>query len=152
MTDPKSSVDPGPEIAAIQARLDALTGITRQGYPAGFNFPRDDFNKKAPYRDFEPGSVTATSGGRTLAGGEQAQPHAWSFQVHHVAPTRAQAVALSIETDKSLIGWAPTEHATAIQPFFFNMYDETDKNGEFLQWKATRFYECTLGMIPDLSL
>lgn len=152
MTDPKSSVDPRAEITAILARLDALSGITREGYPAGFEFPRDEFNKKQPYRDLEPGSVTATSGSRTIAGGEQAQPHIWSFQVHHVAPTRQQASELAIETDMSLIGWAPSPHASVISMFFFNMYDETDKNGEFLQWKATRFYECMLGAVPDFTL
>lgn len=145
-----SSVDPRNEIAAIQARLDGLSGITRQGFPQGYVFPTDAFGKKLPYRDFEPGSVIPTAGGRMIAAGEQAQPHSWSFQVHHVAPTREQVVALGIETDMSLIGWAPSASSTVIGMFFFAMYDEFNKNGEFVQWIATRFYETTLGQNPDL--
>jgi len=145
-----SSVDPTAEIAAIKARLDGLTGITVEGAPGGFAFPLDGFGKKLPYRDFEPGSVIPTGGERMLAAGEQGQPHVWAFQVHHVAPKRSQVIALSIETDKSLIGWEPSIAASPISTFFFSMYDEFSKNGEFVQWIATRFYETTLGQNPDL--
>jgi hypothetical protein len=145
-----SSVDPTLEIAAIKARLDTLSGITVEGAPAGFVFPVDGFGKKLPYRDFEPGSVIPTGGGRMLAAGEQGQPYVWAFQVHHVAPRREQVVALSIETDLSLIGWQPTDASTEIGTFYFSMYDEFAKNGERVQWIATRFYETTLGQNPDL--
>jgi hypothetical protein len=144
-----SSVNPSAEIVAIEARLDALTGITRQGFPQDFEFPRDGFGKKLAYRDFEPGSVIPAGTGRMLAAGEQGQPYVWAFQVHHVAPTRQEAVALSIETDMSLIGWEPSVAAGPIGTFYFSMYDEFAKNGESVQWIATRFYETTLGQNPD---
>ena len=51
-----SSVDPTGEIVAILARLKAL-GATEQGYPQDHEFPVDGFGARAPYRDFEPGSM-----------------------------------------------------------------------------------------------
>lgn len=145
-----SSVDPTAEIAAIVARLDALTGVTYQGIPQGLVLPRDAFSRKEPYRDFEAGSPLRTNAGRMLGAAEQSQPYIWSFQVHHVAPTRTQATALAIETDKSLIGFEPSTNASAISVFYFSMYDEFDEHGEIVQWIASRFYETTLGMSPDL--
>lgn len=144
-----SSVDPTAEIATILARLKAL-GTTEQGYPQDYEFPLDAFAVKLPYRDFEPGSVIPAGRGRLLGAGEQAQPYVWAFQVHHVAPSREQANALSIETDKSLIGWSPSIAAGPIGTFYFTMYDETSKNGDHIQWIATRFYETELGQNPDL--
>lgn len=145
-----SSVDPRQEIIAIEARLKSLTGVTEQGYPQGYDFPTDGFGKKLPYRDFEPGSVIPSAGQRLLAAGEQAQPYIWAFQVKHVAPSRQQVIELAIETDMSLIGWAPSDAASEISTFYFTMYDEFAKNGESVQWIATRFYETTLGQKPDL--
>lgn len=145
-----SSVDPTAEIIAIKARLDALTGVTYEGIEQGTEFEMDGFGKKAPYRDFEAGSVIPSATGRLLAGGEQDQPHIWAFQVHHAAATRKKATDLAIETDKSLIGWAPSAAASPIKTFFFTVYDETAKNGERIGWIATRFYETTLGQNPDL--
>lgn len=148
-----SSVDPTAEIAAIKARLDTLTdGVTYMGVPQGFVLPTDGFGNKLPYRDFEPGSTIPTAGERLLAAGEQAQPHIWAFQVHHYAPTRQEAINLCIATDKSLMGWAPSEASTEISTFFFTVYDEFAKNGERVGYIATRFYETTLGQTPDLSL
>jgi len=148
-----SSVDPTAEIAAIKSRLDALTdAATYMGIPQGFELPRDKWGKKAPYRDFEPGGLIPASGGRTIAGGEQAQPHIWAFQVHHYAPTREQVNLLAIATDKALMGWAPSTAASPISTFYFTMYDEFSKSGERVGYIATRFYEMTLGMNPDLTL
>ena len=145
-----SSVDPRNEIAAVQARLDGLSGVTKQGFDPNFEFPVDGFNRKLPYRDFEPGSVIPTAGERLLGAGEQSQPHVWAFQIHHVAPTRAQANELCIESDMSLMGWEPSENAGPIGTFYFTMYDEFNKNGETNVFIATRFYETTLGQSPDL--
>lgn len=144
-----SSVDPRVEIVNIKARLGALTGITVSGAPQGFAFPMDSFGKKLPYRDFEQGSVIPSAGQRMLAANEQGQPYVWAFQVHHVAPSRDAVINLSIETDMSLIGWQPSNAAGPIGTFFFNTYDEFAKNGERIQWIATRFYETELGQNPD---
>ena len=146
-----SSVDPRIEIANIKTRLSAL-GLTEIGYPMGYEFPLDAFSKKLPYRDLEPGSIIPTAGERRLGAGEQGQPHVFAFQVHHVAPTRQQVVDLSIETDMSLIGWAPSDASGPISTFFFNMYDEFNKNGDFVQWIATRFFQTVLGQNPDMTL
>lgn len=155
-----SSVDPTVEMAAIKARLDALAtgtneapiGLCYIGIEEDTTLPLDQWSRKYPYRDFEPGSVIPAAGGRLMAANEQQQPHNWAFQIHHFAPTRAGAIALSIETDKSLIGWAPSDNADPITTFFFNVYDETAKNGSRLGWIATRFYETQLGQSPDMTL
>jgi hypothetical protein len=145
-----SSVDPRGEITAIQTRLDGLSGITRRGFPATFEFPLDGFGKRLPYRDFEPGSMIPAGGSRLLGAGEQSQPYVWAFQIHHVAPSRDEVNELSIESDMSLIGWEPSVSAGPISTFFFTMYDEFNKNGDYVQWIMTRFYETTLGQSPDL--
>ena len=145
-----SSVDPTAEMAAIMTRLGALPEHLVSGAEQGHVFPLTAFGRKKPYRDFEPGSVIPSGQGRLLAAGEQSQPYIWSFQVHHVAPTRDEVFALSVDTDKSLIGWSPSSAASPIGTFFFNMYDEFNKNGETVQWIATRFYETTLGQSPDM--
>lgn len=144
-----SSVDPRTETATILAVLKTL-GVAEMGFPAGYKFDLDSFGNKPPYRDFEPGSVIPSASGRGIGVGEQAQPYNWAFQIHHVAPTREEALNLSIESDMVLIGWAPSIASTPISTFFFNMYDETVKGGEKVQWIATRFYETTLGQNPDL--
>jgi hypothetical protein len=144
-----SSVDPRLEIAAIQTRLDGLTGLTKRGYPQEFEFPRDGFSKKLPYRDFEPGSVIPASGDRLLGAPEQSQPHIWAFQIHHFAPTRDGVNEMSIETDMSLIGWEPSTNASEIGLFYFNNYDELSKSGETIGYIATRFYQSVLGQSPD---
>lgn len=146
-----SSVDPTLEIAAIKARLDAMANKCYEGVEQGTVLDVDGFGNKVPYRDLQPGSVIRSSTQRLLAAGEQSQPHVWAFQVAHVATTRAAAIALSIETDVSLIGWAPSTNASVINTFFFTVYDEFDRDGERLQWVATRFYETVLGQNPDLS-
>ena len=146
-----SSVDPTLELAAILARLQALTGTTYEGIEQGTELPVDAFGKKTAYRDLQPGSTTPAAGQRMLGVGEQSQPQVWAFQVSHVAPTRVQATNLAIETDISLIGWEPSTNAGPIGTFFFTVYDEFSKSGERLQWIATRFYETTLGQNPTLS-
>lgn len=146
-----SSVDPTAELAAIKARLDALTdGACYQGVEQGAVLAVDGFGNKAAYRDLEAGSVVPRSGGRMLGAAEQSQPYSWAFQIHHVATTRAEAIALSVASDVSLIGWSPSTNAGLIQPFFFNVYDDTARNGERVQWIASRFYETELGQNPDL--
>jgi hypothetical protein len=148
-----SSVDPRIEIANIKARLDALSdGITLMGTPQGFVFPLDDFGHKLPYRDLEPGSMIPSAGERLLAASEQAQPYIFAFQIHHFAYTRELATNLSIASDMSLIGWTPSEFSGTISAFFFNMYDEFNKDGETVGHIATRFYNTTLGQQPDMSL
>jgi len=144
-----SSVDPTNEIIAIKARLSSLPELCVDGAPQDFIFPLDQWGKKLPYRDFEAGSVIPSAGQRLLSAGEQGQPHIWAFQIHHVAPTRAGATKLSIDSDKALIGWEPTLDAGPISTFFFTMYDEFAKNGERVQWIATRFYETELGQRPE---
>ncbi len=146
-----SSVDPTAELAAIKARLDALTDAEcYQGVEQGQSLPVNGFGDKAAYRDLEAGSVVPRSGERILGAAEQSQPYAWAFQIHHVATSRAEAVALSIASDVSLIGWAPSTNAGPIKPFFFNVYDDTARSGERVQWIASRFYETELGQNPDL--
>lgn len=146
-----SSIDPTAEIAAILSRLQALTdGATYMGIPQGFQLPVDGFGKKLPYRDFEPGGVIPKAGERMLAAGEQAQPHVWAFQIHHYAPTRDAVTKLSIASDKALMGWAPSDASSPIGTFYFTMYDEFSKNGERVGYVASRFYETTLGQMPDL--
>lgn len=137
-------------MVAIEARLSALTGVTEQGFEQTYDFPLDAFGKKLPYRDFEPGSSIPAGGDRLLAAGEQAQPHVFAFQIHHVAPTRRAVNALAIESDISLIGWQPSDNAGPITTFFFNMYDEFNTSGERVQWVMTRFYQTTLGQSPTL--
>jgi hypothetical protein len=145
-----SSVDPTLEIVAIKTRLDALANKCYEGVDQGTELPVDGFSNKAAYRDLQPGSVIPTATQRMLAAGEQSQPHVWAFQVAHVASTRAEAVRLSIETDVTLIGWEPSTNASPITTFFFTVYDAMAKDGETVQWIATRFYETTLGQNPDL--
>ena len=148
-----SSVDPTVELANIKARLDLLTdGITYEGIPQGHELPTDAWGKRLPYRDLEPGSTIPTAGQRLLAAGEQGQPHSWSFQVHHFAPTRSEVFALSVATDKSLIGWFPSDAAGKISTLYFTMYDDMNESGERLGYIASRFYEVRLGQDPDMSL
>ncbi len=147
-----SSVDPTAEIEAVLTRLRALPGETYDGIPQGTVLPVDGWGRKTPYRDFESGSIIPTGSGRLLAANEQQQPHIWAFQVHHYGATRKLARDLSIETDKALIGWAPSTNADPISTFFFTIYDETAKDGERIGWIATRFYETELGQSPDMSL
>lgn len=146
-----SSVDPTLEIEAILARLRTLTGDTYEGVEQGTKLAQDAFGNKLPYRDLQPGSTTPAARQRMLGAGEQSQPQVWAFQISHVAPTRKQATDLAIETDKSLIGWAPSENAGEIGTFFFTTYDEFNKNGDRVQWIATRFYETTLGQNPEFN-
>lgn len=160
MTDPISSVDPSAEIDAVFARLQTLestvdgktVGKVYDGIPAGTELPVNALGKKLPYRDYEPGGTIPSGQGRTVGGNEQQQPHVWTFQIHHFGSTRKLARDLAIQTERSLVGWKPTENASTISGVFFNMYDETAKNGENLGWIATRFYECVLGLTPDFSL
>lgn len=147
-----SSVDPTAERAAVLTRLRALTGETYEGVDQGTVLAVDGHANKLPYRDMEPGSTVPAARGRMVSAPEQAQPHIWAFQVHHAAPTRSQAVDLSTETDLSLIGWQPTNESGPISGFFFQVYDNTAKNGGRVQWIATRFYETQLGQVPDFSL
>ena len=148
-----SSVDPTAEAAAIISRLQALTdGATYNGIKQGFELPTDSFGNKLPYRDFEQGSVIRAAGGRLLAVGEQAQPHIWGFQVHHYATTRDAAFNLSVNTSKSLIGWAPSAASDPINTVFFTLYDEFSKSGEHVGYVRTMFFETTLGQNPNLSL
>lgn len=146
-----SSIDPTLEIAAITARLSPL-GLFYEGIDEDEVVPVDAFGKRQPYRDLQPGSVIPAAGQRLLAAGTQAQPHVWAFQIAHVAATRKLARELSIATDLSLLGWSPTVNAGPIGTFYFTVYDQFAKNGERVQWLATRFYETTLGMNPDMSL
>lgn len=145
-----SSVDPRLDTQAILARLRALPEETYYGIPQGAYLPLNAFGQKASYRDVEPGSLTPSSSGRILGAGAQSQPHIWSFQVHHVAASRAEASELATATDMSLIGWSPSDNAGPIGVFYFSMYDGFDDDGETLKWIATRFYETTLGISPDL--
>ena len=144
-----SSVDPTLEIVAIMTRLNALTNVCYEGIEQGFVMPIDGFGKKVAYRDLQPGSVIPAARQRLLSAGEQSQPHVWAFQIAHVAASRKAASLLAIETDKSLIGWAPSTNAGIISTFYFTVYDEFSKTGERIQWIATRFYETTLGQNPD---
>lgn len=139
-------------MASIKSRLDGLTGLCIDGAIMGYEFPLDAFGKKVPYRDFEPGGVTPAGRGRMLAAGEQGQPHIWAFQVHHIAPTRAQVLALCIETDMSLIGWEPSGNSSPINLFFFHSYDQVNVSGERIAFVASRFYETELGQNPDMTL
>lgn len=147
-----SSVDPRTEITNIKARLNALPGTLVEGAPQGFEFPVDGFGKKQPYRDFEAGSVIPSATQRLLAGSEQDQPHVWAFQIHHYGSSREEVTQLAIESDLALIGWVPSPYAGPISTFYFTMYDEFAKNGEFVGWIATRFYETTLGQSPDFGI
>lgn len=160
MTDiTTSSVDPTVECEAITARLEALMvtdgGITSgrfyEGIEQGTEFDLDALGNRTPYRDFQPGNTIPAAGQRMVAAHEQSQPHVWAFQISHYAKTRKLALMLSIETDRSLIGWEPSTNAGAITTFYFNVYDEFAKNGERVGWIATRFYETTLGQNPDTS-
>ena len=146
-----SSVDPTAEIAAVLTRLRSLTGQTYEGVEQGTVLPVDAFGKKVPYRDLQIGSVVPVRDQRLIGADEQSQPMSWAFQVAHVAPTRAQVNALGIETDKSLIGWAPTANASPIRTFFFTVYDEFATDGTRVQWITTRFFETILGQNPDFS-
>ena len=146
-----SSVDPTAEMAAIAARLTALGAPFYDGVPQGAELDKDGFGNLVPYRDMQPGGVTPSARQRLLAAEEQSQPYVWAFQIAHVASSRSEAVNLSIETDKTLIGWAPTTNASKIGTFFFTVYDEFAKEGERVKWIATRFYETTLGQNPDLA-
>lgn len=148
-----SSVDPTAEIAAIKTKLSGLSGaLVFEGILAPDKVPVDGFGRKTAYRDLEFGSVIPSAGERLLAAHDQAQPHNWSFQVHHVAPTREQARALCTATDMALLGWAPTSNSGTIRPVFFTMFDEVDDNGALVEWIASRFYEVTLGMMPDMTI
>lgn len=131
------------------ARLNALTNVCYEGIEQGHIMPIDSYGKKIAYRDLQPGSVIPAARQRLLSAGEQSQPHVWAFQIAHVAPSRKAASALAIETDISLIGWAPSTNAGIISTFYFTVYDEFSKTGERIQWIATRFYETTLGQSPD---
>lgn len=145
-----SSLDPTAEIAAIRARLSSLTdGLTYFGVPMGRELPVDEWGNKRPYRDLEVGGPTPSAQGRMVAAGEQAQPHVWSFQIHHYATTREALSALCAASDRALMGWAPSENATPIGTFFFTMYDEFNRSGERIGYVATRFYETTLGQNVD---
>lgn len=146
-----SSVDPTAEIATILARLAALGNPIFEGVEQGHPFQVNAFGKKIAYRDLQPGSVIPAATQRMMAAPEQSQPYVWAFQVAHVAPSRKIASELAIETDKTLIGWAPTNNASVISTFYFTVYDEFAKNGEAVQWIATRFYETTLGQNPEPS-
>ena len=147
-----SSVDPTGEINAITARLTVLGAPFYEGIPQDEVVPVDAFSRRVPYRDLQPGSVIPAAGQRLLAANEQAQPHVWAFQIAHVAPTRKQARELSTQTDMSLIGWSPSNNAGPIGTFYFTVYDQFSKQGERVQWVATRFYETTLGQAPDMTL
>lgn len=137
-------------MAAIIVRLQGLTAPFYSGVPQGQVLAVDSFGNSVPYRDFQPGSVVPAAQQRLLSAPEQSQPYVWAFQVTHVAPTRAGSIALSIETDRALIGWAPTASASQITSFYFNVYDEFARNGERVEWLATRFYQTTLGQSPDM--
>lgn len=147
-----SSVDPTLELEAIVARLQTLTGVTYEGIEQGTKLELDLVGNKAPYRDVQPGSTIPAGGGRLLGAAEQAQPQIWAFQISHYAPTRKQAFALAVESDKSLIGWAPSENAGPIGMFFFQTYDNLAKNGERIGTITTHFYQTELGITPDFSL
>lgn len=155
-----SSVDPTNERGTVLTRLRALERVVNglpfgrvyEGVDQGTKLPIDGYGDKVPYRDMEPGSTIPAARGRMLSVHEQAQPHIWAFQVHHVASSRGVAVDLATETDRALIGWQPTENAGPISGFFFQVYDNTSKNGERVQWIATRFYETQLGQSPDLTI
>ena len=147
-----SSVDPRLELDAIKARLDALAAECYLGIEQEAVLPIDGFGNVAACRNIEPGSVVSKGGrsGRLLAAGEQAQPYIWALQIQHVASSRQEAFDLSVETDMSLIGWAPSSNAGPLSPFFFTLYDETAKAGDRVRWIATRFYETELGQNPTL--
>lgn len=145
-----SSVDPRLEMVAIGNRLRALTAPYYEGIAQGTNLAVDGFGNVVPYRDFQPGSVVPAAQQRLLAAPEQSQPYVWAFQITHVAPTRLAAIALSIETDRALIGWGPTTSASQITSFYFTTYDEFSRSGERVEWLATRFYQTTLGQSPDM--
>jgi len=146
-----SSVDPSAETIAVKARLDALGETCLMGVPQGYEFVRDQWGNKAPYRDLEPGSVVPRNAERMLGVHEQSQPYLWAFQIHHVASTRSLAVALATESDRSLVGWIPSANAAPVRPYYFTVYDDFDEAGERLQWIASRFYEVMLGQETDLS-
>jgi hypothetical protein len=146
-----SSVDPTVELAAIKTHLETLTADVYEGVDEGTVLALDAFGNPLPYRDMQPGSTIPSASGNTVGGGEQDQPHVWAFQVEHVAMTRKAATDLAIESDRLLLGWAPSANASAIKSFFFTVYDATEKNGERTEWIATRFYETTLGMQPAVA-
>lgn len=147
-----SSVDPTLEMASILQRLRSLPATCYNGVPQGAVLALDGFGDVLPYRDFQPGSVIPDANQRLIAAHEQSQPHVWAFQVTHVAPTRSAAVALSIETDRVLIGWTPPSgNAGPIKTFYFVVYDEFNKSGDRVEWLATRFYQTVLGQAPDMN-
>lgn len=147
-----SSVDPTVELAAVYARLKTLTdGACYMGVPQGFELPVDGFGSKLPYRDLEPGSIVRLTTERILAAHEQAQPHSWTFQIHHYAPTRSDAFDLYTASDRALLGWVPSSAAGEITPAYFAMYDEFSEHGERVGYIASRFYEVRLGQNPDLE-
>lgn len=148
-----SSVDPTAELAAIKTRLASLGGAAVYvGVPQDVELPTDSWGRKTPYRDIEPGSVIRAAGERLMGVGEQAQPHIWSFQIHHFSTSREEAFNLSTATNKSLVGWSPSSAADPINTVFFTLYDSFAKDGELIGYVRTVFYETTLGQNPDLTL
>jgi hypothetical protein len=147
-----SSVDSTAERAAIKARLQTIGQPVYEGVDQGTVLEKDFTGAPLPYRDVEPGSTIPAARGRMLSVHEQAQPHIWPFQVHHVASSRTMALDMATASDLKLTGWQPTENAGPISGFYFYVYDNTAKNGGRVQWIATRFYETQLGQTPDLTI
>lgn len=140
-------IDTTAESTAILARLNTLSP-THEGVDQGENLPVDQWGQNAPYRDVSFGSVLPTSRvGRAMGIGEGDQPHAWTFEVRHVAATRKKVRQMSQETDASLIGWAPSANATDIRPYYYVQYDSRNQNGAILSYTAVRFYECIIGVL-----
>lgn len=128
-----------------------LNGVVYEGVDQGTRLVVDGFGNNVPYRDLEPGSTVPGAKGRMVSVHEQAQPHIWAFRVHHVAPTRKMAIALSIQTDTALIGWVPSSNSGPISQLYFQVYDDAGKRGDRVAHIATRFYETQLGTNPDMN-
>lgn len=136
------------EVAAIMARLATLPEPVFEGVPQGYDIERDEWGENPGYRDVSFGSILPTSRtARTMGTAEGDQPHSWTFEVKHTAPSKSRVREMSQETDEALIGWAPTANSTDVKPFYYVQYDTRNQAGAIISYTAVRFYETTIGVL-----
>lgn len=142
-----AGIDTTVEADAILDRLKTLPEEAFEGVPQGYDLSPDAWSQKPGYRDVTFGSVlSGPSQGRAIGVAEGDQPHVWTFEVAHTAPTKREARLLATATDAILTDWAPSANATEIKPFYIVQYSNRNGAGTIITYTAVRFYETTIGV------
>jgi hypothetical protein len=146
------ALDGREERARIMTTLGTLAGgrVWKTAVPDHIGIPRDEDGKVVPYLVVKFSRPFSSTQGRSIAGGEKAQPHIMTFTVIAYAGDADSAEELIAEVQLRLVDLMASDSSTPIRSTGGFSFGESETGS-----KPTRFYEAgwfrtTLNLsIPD---